>query len=75
MKELPAKKKHFTTAIVFLSVVFASSTLQALEGASTKSHNETLHVGVVGDTGIGERAFHRGFIAVAKALVSIILFM
>ncbi|MCH8157123.1 MAG: metallophosphoesterase [Nitrospinae bacterium] len=28
----------------------------------------TLRVGVVGDTGIGERAFHRGFIAVAEAL-------
>ena len=34
----------------------------------TENYSDTLHVGVVGDTGVGERAYHPGFIAVAKAL-------
>jgi len=37
------------------------------EGIFTQAHS-ALRVGIVGDTGIGERAYHPGFIAVAKAL-------
>jgi calcineurin-like phosphoesterase family protein len=36
--------------------------------SNTVSQETRLRVGVVGDTGIGERAFHWGFLAVQKAL-------
>jgi len=68
MKELLAKKKYFTIVIVSFYIVLVSSTVQTLAGPSIKGHNGTLHVGVVGDTGIGERAYRPGFIAVATAL-------
>ncbi|MBT5793525.1 MAG: hypothetical protein HOI10_01495 [Deltaproteobacteria bacterium] len=45
-----------------------SFTVDAIAEPSTENYNETLHVGVVGDTGVGERAYHPGFIAVTKAL-------
>jgi calcineurin-like phosphoesterase family protein len=36
--------------------------------SKTASKEDTLRIGVIGDTGIGERAFHAGFLAVQKAL-------
>jgi len=68
MKELLAKKKSFAIVAVFFYIVLIFSTGQALAESPIKSHNGTLHVGVVGDTGIGERAYRPGFIAVATAL-------
>ena len=70
MKELLAKKKSFVIPILFLSVVLISFEAHAVAESSIKNYNDTLLVGVVGDTGIGERAYHPGFIAVAKALKS-----
>ncbi|TDJ58899.1 MAG: hypothetical protein E2O41_05215, partial [Nitrospina sp.] len=43
--------------------------LGLLLGGPLHAHErETLRVVVVGDTGIGERAYHPGFIAVAEAM-------
>ncbi|MCH2392072.1 MAG: hypothetical protein MK238_06005, partial [Nitrospinales bacterium] len=70
MKELLAKKKYFVIPILFLSVVLISFEAHAVAESSIKNYNGTLLVGVVGDTGIGERAYHPGFIAVAEALKS-----
>lgn len=55
---------------IFLAIAWqAASGGWAGENHSNPVSRETaLHVGVVGDTGIGERAFHRGFLAVQKAL-------
>jgi hypothetical protein len=52
----------------FLFLIFFLLSGQVQRELLAKSFDETLRVGVVGDTGIGERAFHQGFIAVAKAL-------
>ena len=68
MKELLAKKKSFVIPILFLSVVLISFEAHAVADSSIKNYNGTLLVGVVGDTGIGERAYRPGFIAVIKAL-------
>ena len=68
MKELLAKKKSFVIPILFLSVVLISFEAHAVAESSIKNYNGTLLVGVVGDTGIGERAYRPGFIAVIKAL-------
>jgi len=51
-------------------MVSISFAVDAIAESSTENYSDTLHVGVVGDTGVGERAYHPGFIAVAKALKS-----
>ena len=62
------KKKYSTILILFLFTVLIFFTAHAAEELSIKKYDNTLRVGVVGDTGIGERAYHPGFIAVATAL-------
>ena len=52
------KKKYFTILILFLDFVLIFFTAHAAEKSSTKSYDNILRVGVVGDTGIGERAYH-----------------
>ena len=54
--------------ILFLCVILLFFTKQVAAKPSTKTYTETLRVGIVGDTGVGERAYHPGFIAVAEAL-------
>ena len=53
MKELLAKKKSFVIPILFLSVVLISFEAHAVAEPSIKNYNDTLLVGVVGDTGVG----------------------
>ena len=62
------KKKYFTILILVLYIILIFFTAHAAEELSTKSYDDILRVGVVGDTGIGERAYHAGFTATAKAL-------
>ncbi|MDP6231057.1 MAG: metallophosphoesterase [Nitrospinaceae bacterium] len=54
--------------ILFLCVILLFFTKQVAAKPSTKTYTEILRVGIVGDTGVGERAYHQGFIAVAEAL-------
>ena len=61
------EKKYFTILILFLDFVLIFFTAHAVEKSSTKSYDDILRVGVVGDTGVGERAYHAGFTAIAKA--------
>ena len=68
MRELLAKKFFPTILIPLLHMASISFAVDAIAEPSTENYNDTLHVGVVGDTGVGERAYHSGFIAVAKAL-------
>ena len=65
---ITSKKKSFATLILLISLVLISFAVYAVAGPAIKSYNDTLRVGVVGDTGVGERAYHPGFIAVARAL-------
>ena len=62
------KKKYSTILILALYIVLIFFTAHAAEELPIKKYDDTLRVGVVGDTGIGERAYHPGFIAVATAL-------
>ena len=62
------KKKYFITLVLFLDFFLIFFTAHAAEKSSTKNYDDILRVGVVGDTGIGERAYHAGFTAIAKAL-------
>ena len=68
MGRLLAKKIYFTILIPLLQMALISFAVDAIAKPSTEKYNDTLYVGVVGDTGVGERAYHPGFIAVAKAL-------
>ena len=68
MRELLVKKFYFTILIPLLHMVSIFFAVDAIAEPSIENYNDTLHVGVVGDTGVGERAYHSGFIAVAKAL-------
>ncbi len=68
MGRLLAKKIYFTILIPLLQMASISFAVDAIAKPSTEKYNDTLYVGVVGDTGVGERAYHPGFIAVAKAL-------
>ena len=68
MRGLLAKKFYSTILIPLLHMASISFAVDAIAEPSTENYNDTLHVGVVGDTGVGERAYHSGFIAVAKAL-------
>ena len=61
-------KKYLTILILALFTVLIFFTAHAEEESSTKRYDDTLRVGVVGDTGIGERAYHAGFTATAKSL-------
>ena len=61
---------YWLGTLIFLGIVG----LVAGAGSADKNHSKfasrevNLRVGVVGDTGIGERAFHWGFLAVQKAM-------
>ena len=68
MRGLLINKFYLTILITFVYMASISFTVDAIAEPSTENYNETLHVGVVGDTGVGERAYHPGFIAVTKAL-------
>ena len=68
MRGLLAKKFYSTILTPLLLMALISLAVDAIAEPSTENYNDTLHVGVVGDTGVGERAYHSGFIAVAKAL-------
>jgi hypothetical protein len=68
MRGLLINKFYLTILIPFVYMASISVTVDAIAEPSTENYNKTLHVGVVGDTGVGERAYHPGFIAVAKAL-------
>ena len=54
--------------MLFLCLILISFTGHVSAEFSATTYDKTLRVGVVGDTGIGERAYHPGFIAVANAL-------
>ena len=58
----------FTALILSTYVVLNPFVATAIAEPPSKNYSDTLSVGVVGDTGVGERAYHPGFIAVAKAL-------
>ena len=68
MKKLLGENKILIISSLFLALVLIFSTVQAEVKPAINSFNNTLRVGVVGDTGIGERAYSQGFNAVAKAL-------
>ncbi len=68
MKQFLAKNNSFAALSLFLFIALEPFVAHVLAGPPTKGHNDTLRVGVVGDTGIGERAYRPGFIAVIKAL-------
>ncbi|MBT3516162.1 MAG: hypothetical protein HN465_01125 [Nitrospina sp.] len=68
MRKFITKNFSFTTLILFTCVSLVYFVVDAIAEPSSKNHSDTLTVGVVGDTGIGERAYHPGFIAVVKAL-------
>ena len=59
--------KQFNAVCISLLLVLLSGLFQSTQ--SQPDTREVLRVGVVGDTGIGERAFHPGFLAVQEALV------
>ena len=68
MKKLLMKIFSFTALILSTYVVLNPFVAAAIAEPPSKNYSDTLSVGVVGDTGVGERAYHPGFIAVAKAL-------
>ena len=68
MRGLLAKIFYSTILIPFLHMASISFAVDTITEPFTENYSDTLHVGVVGDTGVGERAYHPGFIAVAKAL-------
>ena len=68
MKKLLMKIFSFTALILSTYVVLNPFVATAIAEPPSKNYSDTLSVGVVGDTGVGERAYHPGFIAVAKAL-------
>ena len=60
MRGLLINKFYLTTLITFVYMASISFTVDAIAEPSTENYNKTLHVGVVGDTGVGERAFTQG---------------
>jgi hypothetical protein len=68
MRELLAKKIFPAILIPLLHMASISFAVDAIAEPSTENYNDILNVGVVGDTGIGERAYRPGFLAVATAL-------
>jgi hypothetical protein len=68
MHKLFGKKTALTISILFLTLILIFPTAQAEMKPRIKGFNDTLRVGVVGDTGVGERAYSQGFNAVAEAL-------
>jgi hypothetical protein len=56
--------RHSAIAIVFLFVIFKIPVASMASDGQTKP----LRIAIVGDTGIGERAFHPGFSAVQKSM-------
>ena len=70
MKNFLAGNPSFGKQALFICVVLLSITEYIAAEPSAKTYDETLRVGVVGDTGVGERAYHPGFLAVAEALKS-----
>ena len=68
MKKSLAENFSLAVLVPFLCVVLIYFKAHAIAGSSTKNYDDILRVGVVGDTGIGERAYSLGFNAVAKAL-------
>ena len=68
MRGLLINEFYLTILITFVYMTSISFTVDATAEPSTENYSKTLHVGVVGDTGVGERAYHPGFIAVTKAL-------
>ena len=73
MKKLVIKFFPFSALILSTYVVLNSFMATAIAEPPSKNYSGTLRVGVVGDTGVGERAYHPGFIAVSKALKKITL--
>ena len=70
MKNFLAGNPSFSKLALFICVILLSITECIAAEPSAKTYDETLRVGVVGDTGVGERAYHPGFLAVAEALKS-----
>ena len=70
MKNFLAANPSFSKLALFICVILLSITECIAAKPSAKTYDETLRVGVVGDTGVGERAYHPGFLAVADALKS-----
>ena len=68
MKKYQLRKSPLGVLILFLFWVLISSARHVEAELPDKTYHKTLRVGVVGDTGIGERAYHSGFTAVANAL-------
>jgi hypothetical protein len=64
------KVKICLLAILIFSGSFASEIAESQmeSDANRPLKGESLRIAVVGDTGIGERAFHQGFLAVQKAI-------
>jgi len=68
MKKPLAKNFSFAILIPFLCVVVISFTVHVAADPPAENYDDIIRVGVVGDTGIGERAYHPGFTAIAQAL-------
>ena len=56
MRGLLAKQFYSTILIPLLHMALISFAADAIAGPYTENYNDTLHVGVIGDTGIGELA-------------------
>jgi len=57
-----------TVCLVLLGIHELASGESPAESKAYSIKGESLHVAVLGDTGIGERAFHWGFLAVQRAI-------
>lgn len=69
VQKLPLQKKHFRVFTQFLcAALMFSAGYATAENLPPNTHDKTFRIGVVGDTGIGERAYHPGFIAVTEEL-------
>ena len=64
------KLKVYLLTVLIFPGVFGLATAETLKKshASPPLKEGSLRIAVVGDTGIGERAFHRGFLAVQEAI-------
>jgi len=68
MKNEYTKISSLGTLVLLLCFALTPFARHVSAEPSTKTYDGSLRVGVLGDTGIGERAYHPGFTAVAKAL-------
>ena len=62
------KEKTMWRQVLVIFAVLIFFPRYSIAELSANTYDKALRVGVVGDTGIGERAYHSGFAAVANAL-------